>query len=101
MGGGTIFDNIVIADSTAEADEFAAKWKVLSEVEQAEKKKADDASAASFEKARAARAAKDAAKKAAEKKDEDDDDDDEDDKDTQAKKIPDELRLELLRFRLS
>merc|ERR1711979_65116 len=41
--GGTIFDNIIITDDTAEADSFAKKWKGLSEVEQAKKKEADDA----------------------------------------------------------
>merc|ERR1711953_8883 len=42
--GGTIFDNIILTDSVAEADKFAAKWKALSEVEkEADKKKEDDA----------------------------------------------------------
>merc|ERR1711912_70127 len=41
--GGTIFDNVIICDDVAEADEFAAKWKALSEVEKAEKKEEDDA----------------------------------------------------------
>jgi calreticulin len=41
--GGTIFDNVIVCDDKAEADAFAAKWKALSEVEKAEKKKADDA----------------------------------------------------------
>jgi len=63
---GTIFDNIVITDTVAEADEFAQRWKSLSEVEHAEKKKADDAQTALFEKGRAARAARSAAAKAAE-----------------------------------
>merc|ERR1711937_965819 len=31
--GGTIFDNIIITDDKSEADEFAKKWKALSEVE--------------------------------------------------------------------
>merc|ERR1711912_193673 len=44
--GGTIFDNVIITDDKAEADDFAKKWKALSEVEKAEKKKADDAKAA-------------------------------------------------------
>merc|ERR1712070_502230 len=63
--GGTIFDNVIITDDKAEADDFAKKWKALSEVEQ-EKKKEEDAS-----------------KKADEKKDdaEDDDDDAEEEKD--------------------
>merc|ERR1712157_144101 len=40
--GGTIFDNVIVCDDKAEADTFAAKWKALSEVEQAEKKKEED-----------------------------------------------------------
>merc|ERR1712185_396584 len=56
--GGTIFDNVIITDDVAEADEFAKKWKDLSEVEKAKKKEEDDA------------------KKADEKKADDDDDDD-------------------------
>jgi calreticulin len=59
--GGTIFDNVIVCDDKAEADAFAAKWKALSEVEKAEKKKADDA------------------KKEDDKKKEDDADDDDDD----------------------
>jgi hypothetical protein len=64
--GGTIFDNIIVCDDKAEADSFAAKWKTLSEAEQAQKKKDDDAKAGSDKK----------------KEDEaaDDDDDDDDDK---------------------
>merc|ERR1719465_133408 len=63
--GGTIFDNVIVCDDKAEADTFAAKWKALSEVEQAEKKKEEDTK-------------KDEEKK---KEDEaDDDDDDEEDK---------------------
>merc|ERR1711959_293070 len=65
--GGTIFDNIIITDDKAEADEFAKKWKATSEVEAAEKKKDDD---------------KKAAEEAAKPKDDtapDDDDDDDDD----------------------
>merc|ERR1712232_622980 len=58
--GGTIFDNIIITDDVAEADEFAKKWKELSEVEQAKKKEEDDA------------------KKTEEKKDDAEDDDDAD-----------------------
>merc|ERR1712167_247398 len=65
--GGTIFDNIIITDDKAEADAFAAKWKKLSEVEQAKKKEEDD------------KKKEEAASKAAES-DDDDDDDDEDDK---------------------
>merc|ERR1711957_523652 len=41
--GGTIFDNIILCDDVAEADEFAKKWKVLNEVEAAKKKEEDDA----------------------------------------------------------
>merc|ERR1719181_569366 len=65
--GGTIFDNIIITDDKAEADEFAKKWKTTAEVENAESKK-------QFE--------KEEAEKAAAKKDDaapDDDDDDDDD----------------------
>merc|ERR1712166_372413 len=36
--GGSIFDNIIITDDRAEADEFAKKWKAISEVEKAKKK---------------------------------------------------------------
>merc|ERR1712233_85497 len=56
--GGTIFDNIMITDDVAEADELAKKWKALSEVEAAKKKEED------------------AAKKAEEKPEADEDDDD-------------------------
>merc|ERR1712032_1485066 len=59
--GGTIFDNVIITDDVAEADAFVQKWKDLSEVEKAEKAKADDA-----------------AKEADKKKEDEDDDDDED-----------------------
>merc|ERR1711959_887204 len=41
--GGTIFDNVIVCDDTAEADVFAAKWKALSDVEKAESKKAEEA----------------------------------------------------------
>merc|ERR1712084_149208 len=64
--GGTIFDNIIVTDSVAEADEFAKKWKALSDFEQEEKKKVEDVQAAAFEKFRAARAARAAAAKEAE-----------------------------------
>merc|ERR1711865_1318033 len=40
--GGSIFDNIIITDDKAEADEFAKKWKAISEVEKAKKKEEDD-----------------------------------------------------------
>merc|ERR1712086_794672 len=62
--GGTIFDNVIVTDDVAEADEFAKKWKDLSEVEKAKKTEEDDSK-----------------KVADDKKDEkDDDDDDEEDK---------------------
>jgi len=64
--GGTIFDNIIITDDKAEADDFAKKWKALSEVEKAKKKEEDDKK-------------KEEAAKASEA-DDDDDDDDEDEK---------------------
>merc|ERR1712185_379289 len=68
--GGAIFDNVIITDSKAEADDFAKKWKTLSDVEKAKKKEDDDAKAKEAE---------------AKKKDDaaggdDDDDDDLDDK---------------------
>merc|ERR1712107_403302 len=56
--GGTIFDNIILTDDTAEADAFAKKWKELNEVEKGKKKEEDDA------------------KKSEEKQKEDEDDDD-------------------------
>merc|ERR1712220_6192 len=66
--GGTIFDNIIITDDKAEADDFAKKWKALSEVEKAKKKEEDD------------KKKEEAASKAAESDDDDDDDDDDEDK---------------------
>merc|ERR1719273_903971 len=66
--GDTIFDNIIITDDVAEADNFAQKWKELSEVEKAKKKEEDDAK-------------KPEDKKEEEKEDDDDDDDDKDDED--------------------
>merc|ERR1739846_260999 len=60
--GGTIFDNVIITDDTAEADAFAKKWKTLSQLEKSKK------------------AEEDAAKKAEDDKTDDDDDDDEEDK---------------------
>merc|ERR1719216_807658 len=66
--GGTIFDNIIITDDKAEADSFAAKWKVLSDVEKEKKKEEDDAK-------------KPEDKKEDEKEDDDADDDDKDDED--------------------
>merc|ERR1712183_1061109 len=71
--GGTIFDNVIITDDKAEADSFAAKWKALSEEEQAKKKLEDDMK-------------KDEEKKDTEKEDaegEDDDDDEEDKKEAE------------------
>jgi len=67
--GGAIFDNIIITDDRAEADEFAKKWKAVSEVETAKKKEEDDAKSKEEE-----------AKKKDEADDDDDDDDDLDDK---------------------
>merc|ERR1711997_1275536 len=44
--GGTIFDNVIVTDDVAEADNFAKKWKELSAVEKekkdAEKPKEDE-----------------------------------------------------------
>merc|ERR1711904_136730 len=57
--GGAIFDNIIITDDRAEADDFAKKFKALSDVEKAKKKE-------------------DEAKKKDESSDDDDDDDDDD-----------------------
>merc|ERR1712072_441439 len=62
--GGTIFDNVLVCDDVAEADELAKKWKALSTVEKEAKAKEDSAKAESDKK----------------KEDEDDDDDDEEDK---------------------
>merc|ERR1711862_297399 len=59
--GGTIFDNIIMTDDVAEADNFAKKWKELSEVEKSKKAEEDEA------------------KKAEDKKTEDEDEDDDDD----------------------
>merc|ERR1712028_74658 len=39
----TIFDNVIITDDVAEADNFAAKWKKLNDVEKAKKQEEDDA----------------------------------------------------------
>merc|ERR1711988_1166663 len=61
--GSTIFDNFIITDDKAEADNFAKIWKELSAHEKEEKKKEDDS------------------KKTDDKKEEDDDDDDSDDSD--------------------
>merc|ERR1712232_512508 len=63
--GGTIFDNVIICDDSAEADNFAKKWTALSEFEKAKKKEEDDAKS----------------KSSAEKADVDDDDDDDADDD--------------------
>merc|ERR1711959_709666 len=40
--GGSIFDNIIITDDVAEADEFAKKWKALSDIEKEKKKEEDE-----------------------------------------------------------
>merc|ERR1712012_1337198 len=66
--GGTIFDNVIITDDAAEADDFVKKWKTLSEVEKAKKKEEDDAKKA------------EADKKAESSSDDDDDDDDDEEK---------------------
>merc|ERR1711959_767501 len=67
--GGTIFDNVLITDDVAEADEAAKKWKTLSDIEKEKKKEEDDAKKKEDE------------EKAKEKKDDDDDDDDDKDDD--------------------
>jgi len=67
--GGTIFDNVIITDDKAEADDFAKKWKALSEVEKAKKKEEEDMKK------------EESASKAADDDDDDDDDDDEDKED--------------------
>jgi len=67
--GGTIFDNIIITDDKSEADNFAKKWKALSDVEKSKKKEEDDA-----KKEEAAKSSE------AEADDDDDDDDNEEDK---------------------
>merc|ERR1712169_3192 len=61
----TIFDNVIITDDVSEADNFAAKWKKLNEIENEKKKDEDDK-----------KKAEDESKKTEEKKDDDDDDDD-------------------------
>jgi len=66
--GGTIFDNIIITDDKAEADNFVKKWSALSKVEKAKKKEEDD-------KKKAEAPAADA-KPADDGEDEDDDDED-------------------------
>jgi len=67
--GGTIFDNVIVTDDKAEADNFVKKWKELSAVEK-EKKEADKP--------------KEEEKKEDDK--EDDDDDDDDDKEEEEEK---------------
>merc|ERR1719330_1902426 len=47
--GGTIFDNVIVTDDAAEADDFARKWKELSEVEKAKKAEEDEAKKAQGE----------------------------------------------------
>jgi len=71
--GGSIFDNVIICDDTAEADAFAAKWKALSEHEKAEKAKEDES------------------KKSDDKKKEDEKAADDDDDDEEEKKDPEEV----------
>jgi len=81
----TIFDNVIVTDDKAEADEFAKKWKTLSDKEKEKKKEADDE-----KKKKDDEAAKD------DKKDDDDDDDDDkddDDKDDAAKDDADKTDL--------
>merc|ERR1712087_667620 len=63
--GGTIFDNIIITDDTAEADAFVGKRKALSEGEKAEEDEAKKA---------------EADKKAESSSDDDDDDDDDEER---------------------
>merc|ERR1712139_221608 len=65
--GGTIFDNVIITDDVAEADDFAKKWKALSDMEKEKKKEEDEK-----------KKKEDEAKKADDSKDDDDDDDDDD-----------------------
>merc|ERR1712060_233343 len=67
--GGSIFDNVIVTDDKAEADNFAKKWKDLSEVENAKKKEEDDAKKAADDKK--------------DEKEEDDDDDEEDKKESE------------------
>jgi len=69
--GNTIFDNVIVSDDKAEADDFAKKWKALSEAEKAKKKEEDDSK-------------KEADKK---KEDEDDDDDDAEDKSDDSEEV--------------
>merc|ERR1711920_334094 len=40
--GGTIFDNVIVTDDVAEADNFAKRWKELSDFEKLKKKEEDD-----------------------------------------------------------
>jgi len=63
--GGSIFDNIIITDDSAEADAFARKWKSLSDFEKSKKEEED-----------AKKKEEEATKKAEDKKEEDEDDDD-------------------------
>jgi len=69
--GGTIFDNIIITDVTAEADAFAKKWKDLSELEKEKKKEEDDAKKATDDK----------------KAESDDDDDDDEEEKTESEEM--------------
>jgi len=65
---GTIFDNVIITDDTAEADAFAKRWKALSELEKSKKAEEDVAKKTEDD------------KKAEEDKSDGDDDDDEEEK---------------------
>merc|ERR1712113_642758 len=67
--GGTIFDNVIITDDKAEADNFAKKWKELSEVEKSKKKEEEES--------------KKSDDKKKEDEDEDDDEDEEDKKESE------------------
>jgi len=66
--GGTIFDNVIITDDTAEADAFAKRWKTLFELEKSKKIEEEAAKKAEDD------------KKAEEDKSDDDDDDEEEEK---------------------
>lgn len=56
--GGSIFDNIIITDDVAEADNFAKKWSALRDAEKAAKKKDEVTEGEAFERFKAARAKK-------------------------------------------
>merc|ERR1712037_1082873 len=69
---GSIFDNVIVTDDTAEADAFAKKWKELSQLEKSKKEEED-----------AAKKAEDDKKAEEDKTDDDDDDDDEEKKESE------------------